>query len=92
MSSREILDVLPLGIVVIDHKFRVESWNRWMAMHSGNRPEDVIGRDLFKIYPDLHKASFLRACKTVLAFGNVVYLSQKLHTFLFPFELATFLS
>lgn len=87
MNSQEILDVLPLGIVVIDRHFKIEQWNRWMAMHSGMATEAVVGRELFALFPDLHKASFLRACKSVQAFGNVVYLSQKLHKFIFPFPL-----
>jgi len=87
VKATDILDTLPIGLVVLDRSYRVQSWNHWMTIHSGIQPDTILNHSVFNYYPGLNKPSFIRACKTVLAFGNVVYLSQKLHRYLFPFRL-----
>lgn len=88
VAGLDILDTLPMGLVVLDRSYRVQGWNHWMVLHSSKKREDVLGHSVFNFYPELNRPSFLRACKTVFTFGNVVYLSQKLHRFLFPFPTA----
>lgn len=87
MKEWSILEVMPLGIVVIDRSFSVQGWNRWMEMYSGIDAVEIEDESLFRFFPELNRPSFLRACRAVFTFGNVVYLSQKLHRYLFPFRL-----
>jgi len=87
MNETGVLDVLPIGVVLINRQFTVLHWNRWMEMYSGISADDIQGKSLFHDFPELNAPSFLRSCRTVFTFGNVVYLSQKLHRYLFPFRL-----
>lgn len=87
MKATDILDTLPIGLVVLDRAYRVQNWNHWMTIHSGISYDTISNHSVFNFYPGLNRPSFIRACKTVLTFGNVVYLSQKLHRYLFPFNL-----
>ncbi|MFW5643515.1 MAG: diguanylate cyclase [Alkalispirochaeta sp.] len=87
MNETGVLDVLPIGVVLINRQFTVLHWNRWMEMYSGIAAGDIQGKSLFHDFPELNAPSFLRSCRTVFTFGNVVYLSQKLHRYLFPFRL-----
>ncbi|MDC7220085.1 MAG: sensor domain-containing diguanylate cyclase [Spirochaetales bacterium] len=82
----QVLDVLSMGIVSIDEKYRISEWNRWMEIHSRKKREDVVGTSLFTLYPHLSTPQFIRSCKSVLKFGNFVFFSQKLHNYLFPFQ------
>lgn len=43
-SWRELLDDLPVGVVVLDEDARVIAYNRAEAELAGTRPEDVVGR------------------------------------------------
>lgn len=83
---KDVLDVINIGIVIIDSKYSVVEWNRWMEIHSKKKKEEVLGSIIFNHYPHLSSPSFLRSCKSVLNFGNYVFYSQKLHHYLFPFE------
>ncbi len=87
MTEWSILDVIPLGIVLVNRSFTVVGWNRWMEMYSRISSVEIEGSSLFSFYPELNRPSFLRSCRTVFTFGNVVYLSQKLHQYLFPIRL-----
>ncbi len=83
---RQMVDVINLSIVIIDRNYRVREWNRWMEIQSGIKKESVINTGIFNLYPLQRNTSFTRGCKTVLKFGNIVFLSQKLHNYLFPFR------
>jgi len=82
----QILDTVNLGLVILDKDLRVRYWNGWMASHSGIPAEKIIGAPLFDFFPSLNSPKFLRSCKSVLAFGNFSFFSQKLHGFLFSFR------
>ncbi len=86
MIYRQVLDAVNHGIVILDIEYRVCEWNRWMEVHSGISRDKIINRDLFDIYPQLNTQSFIRSCKSVFKFGNYMFLSQKLHKYLFPFK------
>jgi diguanylate cyclase len=85
MIFSQIFQMVNIGIVVLDKDLKVSHWNRWMALHSGIAEDDIVGASIFDFYPDLKTPRFARSCKSVLAFGNFSFFSQKLHRYLFPF-------
>lgn len=85
MIFNQISDMINMGLVVIDEDLKVHFWNRWMALHSGIEPEKIVGQNLFDFFPNLNGPKFLRNCRSVFAFGNFAFFSQKLHRYLFPF-------
>ncbi len=87
MNYEQILNVVNLGVVVFDREYKVCYWNRWMAMHSNIQSQTIINRPIFDFFPDLNNPIFMRNCRSVLTFGNLIFLSQKLHKYLFPFKL-----
>jgi diguanylate cyclase len=82
----QILATVNLGLLILDRDLRVRYWNRWMESHSGISEDKIIGMPIFDFFPALNTPKFLRSCKSVLAFGNFSFFSQKLHHFLFPFK------
>ncbi len=86
MIFNQISDMINMGLVVLDKDLKVHFWNRWMALHSGIDPEKIVGQSLFDFFPNLNEPKFLRNCRSVFAFGNFAFFSQKLHRFLFPFR------
>lgn len=84
MIFSQIFDMVNVGLVVLDRDLKVLHWNRWIALHTGVSPEQIVGASVFDFFPNLNNARFLRNCKSVLAFGNFCFFSQKLHRYLFP--------
>lgn len=84
MIFDQIFETINTGLVVLDKNMTVKHWNRWMTLHSGISADDIVGKKLFEVYPQLERPHFLRNCRTVLAFGNFSFFSQKLHQYLFP--------
>jgi diguanylate cyclase (GGDEF)-like protein/PAS domain S-box-containing protein len=86
MMFEQLVDMLNIGIVVLDSSLNVCHWNRWMALHSGISADEIVGCNIFNFFPNLNTARFQRSCRAVLAFGNFSFFSQKLHRYLFPFK------
>jgi len=82
----QILEIIDLGIVVLDPEFRVCYWNQWMALHSGISPESITGKQLFELYPELNTPEFLRGARMSLNFGSPAVFTQALHHYLLPFK------
>ncbi len=87
MNLDQIIDMINIGIVVIDKDLKVRHWNRWMETHSKIPADKISGVPLFRYFPGLDTPRFNRNFKSVLTFGNFSFFSQKLHNFLFPFKI-----
>lgn len=82
----QVLDMVDIGLVILDRNLCVRYWNRWMQLHSAIEPDKIIGSAVCDVFPNLKRPRFLNNCKAVLTFGNFCFFSQKLHHYLFPFK------
>ncbi len=86
MNFSQIIEMVNIGIVILDKDLKVQFWNRWMETHSNLPANSIIGRSLLDCFPNINTPRFHRNFKAVLAFGNFSFFSQKLHNYLFPFK------
>ncbi|WP_084156259.1 diguanylate cyclase [Desulforegula conservatrix] len=85
MIADQLLDIVDNGVVIIDEDYSVIKWNPWMEKFSGIKASEISNKPLFDFYPHLKESpGFIRNTKSVFKFKNVVFMSQKLHKFLFP--------
>ncbi|MEG3640634.1 response regulator [Magnetococcus sp. PR-3] len=73
-----------VGTIFVDAHENVVFWNRWMAKASGMELEEVQGRTLQIIFPELVGSRLLRAIGTTLRTGLPAVLSHKLNPTPFP--------
>src|SRR5688572_17832149 len=71
------------GILTTDARLTVTGWNRWLEVHSELKAADVVGRNLFDVYPDLAKRRIDRYFHQALE-GQTVLLAQRFHQYLLP--------
>lgn len=90
-ECRQIVDTLSQGLIVLDRELRVRYWNRWMAQHSRKDFEEVSGRCIMDIFPDLKQKGFLWKVNTVFSLGNFAFFSQRLHQSIFPLSATRYL-
>lgn len=76
-------ELSPHGICVTDSALRIQGWNLWFETTSRLRREEVLGRRLFEVFPDLSKREMERYFDRALA-GEVIVLSAAFHGYLFP--------
>lgn len=73
----------PYGVVTLDESFQIQSWNHWMELHGGMRLEDVFGKNIFTLFPDLEKRRLVSHFQRALQ-GESSVLSTGLHRYLLP--------
>jgi PAS domain S-box-containing protein len=73
----------PYGVITLDEALRVQSWNRWMELHSGRKFEEIKGQNLFSLFPDLKERKLTSHFERALQ-GESSVLSTGLHRYLLP--------
>jgi diguanylate cyclase (GGDEF)-like protein len=68
-----------IGAIVLDSERRIVLWNAWMTRHSNLTHEQVLGRDFFKVYPDLRGGRVDAAIQHALYNNFPSLLSQTLN-------------
>jgi PAS domain S-box-containing protein len=71
------------GIFTTDTRLVVTGWNRWLQRHSGRTAADIVGQNLFEIYPDLDQRGLNEPYREALE-GRGYLVSHLLHGYLLP--------
>ena len=75
---------IQLGLIVLDLQGRVCLFNRWMVDSSGLAWDQVVGRSVFEVFPDLSSGRIGRALRDCLESGLPAVLSNSLNPTPFP--------
>ncbi len=81
----DVLQNIDAGLVVLDTEMQVQLWNSFMQNHSAMAPEEVIGRNLFELFPELPEEWFRRKVQTVFELHNSAFTTWEQRAFLFHF-------
>ncbi|RCU45397.1 MULTISPECIES: sensor domain-containing diguanylate cyclase [Corallincola] len=81
-----ILNQVNTGVLVINSDMEIDYWNRFLQVHSGRAKEDIVGRNLFDVFPELPKPSLRRKLQGVFLLGTPTFSSweQRRHLFELP--------
>jgi PAS domain S-box-containing protein len=74
----------PFGIFTTDTDLNVRSWNQWLVNHGGRTAEEVLGRNLTELFPELVERRLAEHFRRALD-GEVSVLSTALHRYLLAF-------
>ncbi|KJU84513.1 sensory box/GGDEF family protein [Candidatus Magnetobacterium bavaricum] len=86
LISRAIIDSLNTGIVVIDLSYNVVLYNSFMVKYSETPREEILGRNLFDIFPYLPKGWLELKFKSVQILKGYSFISWKHRAYLFKFH------
>lgn len=78
-------DQINAGIVVIDANYTIESWNRFMEIHSTKPTSEVLGKNLFETFPELPRVWLEKKIKSVILIKNLSFTSWEQRPYLFKF-------
>ncbi|MBF0496898.1 MAG: diguanylate cyclase [Deltaproteobacteria bacterium] len=91
LDYAQIVDTLSQGVIVIDREMRILLWNYWMEAHSRLTREDVLGKKIGDVFPDLDQKGFFWKVRSVFTLGNFAFFSQGLHSYIFPLAATRYL-
>lgn len=82
----DILQNIDVGLVVLDEEFNVQLWNSFMQNHSARPPSEVLGRNIFELFPELPGPWFRRKVQSVSLLRNSAFTTWEQRPFLFRFK------
>lgn len=82
----DVLQSIDVGLVVLNHKYEVKLWNSFMQNHSARMPDEVMGKYLFALFPELSEDWFKRKAESVFLLGNSAFTTWEQRPYLFRFK------
>jgi diguanylate cyclase (GGDEF)-like protein len=83
---RKAIELMPLGVLVLDRGGRVMAWNAWLTKQTTLEPDRVVGRTLAELFPGFESPRFEWALEQVFTGGSPQLLSQSLNRHLIPIK------
>ncbi len=80
-----LLSSLEIGIFIVDKDFKLEVWNPFMQNHSGVSEQELVGQDLFDLFPELQKNWLIKKCDAVFELASPVFIIWEQRNYLFQF-------
>src|SRR5579872_5384803 len=77
-----VFDSVDIGLVVLDGERCIVGWNDWIARVSRHPARDVMGKDLFDVFPDLHGTRLPSVIDDALHAGTSSILTHTLNALL----------
>ena len=77
-----MFDAVDIGLVVLDSQQCIIGWNEWMARVSRRPTEDVLGKNLCDVFPDLRSTRLPNAIEDAFQVGSSSILTHTLNTLL----------
>jgi len=82
----DVLANIDVGLVILDKDYNVQLWNSFMQNHSARSPTEVLGKSIFKSFPELPESWFRRKVETVLVLRNSAFTTWEQRPYLFRFN------
>lgn len=82
--SKQVVDHLQTGVILLDSKQRITIWNRWLATYTGRPKEEVLGQYLYQLYPLFQKTIYQDFFRRCLEDYQGVFCSSYFHPLFFP--------
>ncbi len=81
-----LVDHLAVGVFIVDRQNQVILWNEFMASHSGRPADQVVGKDLFELFPELPRKWLEKKLESVFVLKNFAFTSWEQRPYLFAFS------
>lgn len=81
----DILQTIDAGLVILDHTYNIHLWNGFMENHSGIRPDQAKGKNLFQLCPEIDKEWFMKKAESVFLLNTRAFTIHEQRPYLFKF-------
>jgi len=88
-ESYALLDLIPLGVAVLDSEMRVTYWNACLEDWTGVPRSEMLGADIRKRFRHLSEPRYMDRLRDIFRGGPPALFSSQLHPHLLPAPLAS---
>lgn len=82
----QVTDQLNSGVLLLDLELKIVNWNRFLAVHVNQKLDNVKGKSVFDVFPELPQRWFERKVTSVIQLSTPTFCSweQRHHLFELP--------
>jgi diguanylate cyclase (GGDEF)-like protein len=79
----DITNKINTGILIIDNQYNIVFWNRYLEIHANKKTDDVVGHNIFQVFPELPQKWLKRKVESVFQLKSQSFCSweQRHHLF-----------
>lgn len=81
-----IANLQTVGVLIVDRHFNIMVWNRFMELNSFMRSEDVLGKNLFDVFPEINRNWLEKKVKSCLLLNTHSFSSWRQRPYLLRFK------
>lgn len=81
-----IVDRINVGVLILNENMEIQLWNKFMAANSGKNADDVLGKNLFDLFPELPQRWLSKKVSSVFMLKNFAFTSWEQRPYLFQFQ------
>ena len=82
----DILQTIDVGLVVLDKEYNIKLWNGFMENHSGLRPDQAKGQNLFSLFNEIDENWFRKKADSVFLLNTRAFTISEQRPYLFKFS------
>jgi PAS domain S-box-containing protein len=82
----DILQTIDVGLVVLDRNYSIKLWNGFMENHSGLRPDQAKGKNLFTLFDEIDENWFKKKAESVFLLNIRAFTISEQRPYLFKFN------
>ena len=82
----DILQTIDVGLVVLDRNYSIKLWNGFMENHSGVRPDQAKGQNLFSLFGEIDEDWFKKKAESVFLLNTRAFTISEQRPYLFKFS------
>lgn len=82
---KNLVDLIEVGLVVLDRDCRIQLWNGFMEQHSGLSQQQVKGEQLFTLFPELPEPWIRKKLTSVTMLDTSVFITWEQRPYFFKF-------
>lgn len=82
----DMIQSIDVGLVVLDREMRVQLWNNFMENHSGVLPQNIIGKNILKVFDNMPSEWLARKLETVCLLESNSFTTWEQRPYLFKFK------
>jgi len=88
LDTEGVLDLLPIGVCTITDQFLVTSWNHQLTQWTGLSGDEILGKSLVEVFPNLKQDKYLTRIRSAIESGSVTVFSPAFHKHFIPIPMA----
>lgn len=77
--SSNLLDIISVGICIVDREYNVQFWNDYMEEYTGVKKNDIHEKPLYEYFPTFKKEIYRERIDSIFEGWPPVILSSRLH-------------